>query len=161
MTYRTKAMGWVAIALAVLFCAYGGWSYAQARDDGATAYATARDAALTDGRRHVAGLSTADARSPQESLRTWLSASTGPLRDQLRKAGAPSGTAARATVTDAALTSLDDRAGTAELIATLRVELTPAGGRRTTDRKRLEATLTRTADGWKVSELGAVPVGAP
>ncbi|UUN30369.1 hypothetical protein [Streptomyces sp. FIT100] len=161
MSDRNLLLRGLAVTLAVLFCAYGGWSYAQARGDESTAYATARDAALADGRRHIAELSTADARRPQDALRTWLSASTGPLRDQLRKAGAPSGTTARATVTDASLTSLDARAGTAELIATLRVDLTPAGGQETNARKRLEATLTRTADGWKISELGAVPVGTP
>ena len=49
---------------------------------------------------------------------------------------------------------------TAKLIATVRVEVTPAGTKRpATDRKRLEAVLARTGEGeWKVRALSAVPV---
>lgn len=70
------------------------------------------------------------------------------------------GASARATVTEAALTALDERAGTAKLIATVRVDVTPrGGGAATTDRKRLEAVLTRTGeDTWRVAALSAVPV---
>lgn len=70
------------------------------------------------------------------------------------------GASARATVTEAALTALDTRAGTAKLIATVRVDVTPrGGGAPSTDRKRLEAVLTRTAENtWRVAALSAVPV---
>ncbi|GHB45333.1 hypothetical protein GCM10010331_35860 [Streptomyces xanthochromogenes] len=63
-------------------------------------------------------------------------------------------------MTDAAVTELDDRSGTAKLIATVEVRVTPAGGAATTDRKRLEAALERTDGGWKLKALSAVPVAA-
>jgi Mce-associated membrane protein len=71
-----------------------------------------------------------------------------------------SGTSTRGTVTDAAVTELDTRAGTAKLIATVQVRVTPATGTATTDRKRFEAGLSRTADGWKLTALTAVPAGS-
>ncbi|OKJ93515.1 hypothetical protein AMK26_34065 [Streptomyces sp. CB03234] len=134
---RGPAAAVAAVAVAALLCGLAGWSYARAAGDETRAYAEARDSALDAGRRHVARLSSVDA-------------------------GLPGTASARATVTDAALTALDVRAGTAELIATVRVETTPGDGRPAgTDRKRLEADLTRTGDGWKVTALTAVPVAGP
>ncbi|MFI6689015.1 hypothetical protein [Streptomyces sp. NPDC050485] len=151
-----------ALAASVAFCAYAGLTYAQARGDSSVAYATSRDTALKTGRAQIAALSTLDAAHPDTALRTWLDASTGPLHDELSRAGAgkPAGSA-RGTVTDAAVTELDDRSGTAKLIATVQVRLTPANGAATTDRKRFEAALERTGAGWKLKALSAVPVAAP
>jgi Mce-associated membrane protein len=151
---------WAALVLAVLFCAFAGWSYGQTKADDSLAYAASRDRAIEDGRAHIARLTSFDAKDPDTGLRQWLDASTGPLHDELKRTKAKTDTTVRATVTDAALTALDTRTGTAELIATVRVE-TGAGGAKagSTDRKRLEATLARTADGWKVKSLSAVPVG--
>lgn len=151
-----------ALAIALAFAAFAGWTYLGARDDATVAYATSRDAALKAGRTQIAALSTLDAAHPDAALRTWLDASTGPLHDELRRTGAGKPTAsARGSVTDAAVTELDDRSGTAKLIATVQVQLTPAGGAASTDRKRLEAALERTASGWKLKALSAVPVTAP
>ncbi|MGC5341674.1 hypothetical protein ACPXCE_02095 [Streptomyces sp. DT24] len=170
MNARTaNAVGWAAVLAALLFCAFGGWSYAEARGDDTLSYAKSRDAALADGRQRVARLNSLDGKdagSVDEGLADWLDASTGPLRDQLERTRATdaeeltkSGAAARGTVTQAALTALDERAGTAELIATVEVEVIPRTGRAGTERKRFEATLARTGDGWKVRTLTAIPVG--
>ncbi|MCX4820606.1 hypothetical protein OG883_11920 [Streptomyces sp. NBC_01142] len=156
---RAALAAWSAVVLAVLFCAFAGWSYGQARGGDSLTYATNRDEALEDGREHIARLTSFDAKDPDAGRRQWLDASTGPLRDELKRSRATTDTTARATVTDAALTALDTRAGTAELIATVRVEISPGSGAAGTDRKRLEATLARTADGWKVTALSAIPVG--
>lgn len=159
---RRRFRPWAAVAVAALLCGLAAWSYARAAGDGSRAYAETRDDALDAGRGHLARLSSVDAAHPDAARTQWLDATTGDLHEQLKKAGPrkDTGTAsARATVTDIALTALDDRAGTARLIATVRVETTPRDGRPTgTDRKRLEATLTRTGDGWKVTALTAVPV---
>lgn len=171
MTTRTRTLaGWAAVLAAVLFCVFGGWSYASARGDDTLAYAKSRDAALTAGREHLTRLNTLDgkdARSVDAGLGGWLDASTGPLHDQLKRTRAKdardlraSGSTARGTVTDAALTALDERAGTAELIATVDIEVTPRTGRAGSERKRFEATLARTAGGWKVKALTAIGVGA-
>lgn len=171
MTARTRSLsGWAALLAAVLICALGGWSYAEARGDETLAYARSRDAALADGKRHLARLTTMDgknATSVEAGLEAWLAASTGPLRDRLRStrkqdAGelVEAGATAHGKVTDAALTALDDRAGTAALIATVDVAVTPRTGKAGTERKRFEATLARTGEGWKVKALDAIPVGS-
>ncbi|MFG2717785.1 hypothetical protein ACGFW5_05690 [Streptomyces sp. NPDC048416] len=157
-----RALAVAVIALSTAFAAFGGWAYVDARNDTSLAYAASRDTALKAGRTQIVALSTLDAAHPDTTLRTWLDASTGPLHDELRRAGTGKPSAsARGEVTDAALTELDDRAGSAKLIATVQVRLTPKGGAVTTDRKRFEATLQRIGSGWKLKALNAVPVAAP
>ncbi|MER7722893.1 hypothetical protein [Streptomyces sp. NPDC096323] len=171
MTSRTKTLGgWAVLLAAVLICALGGWSYAQARGDDDLAYAKSRDTALAAGKLHLARLNSLDAKSGttvEAGLGTWLDSSTGPLHEQLARTRSKdadeltkSGTTARGKVTDAALTALDERTGTAEMIATVDVEVTPRTGKGGTERKRFEATLGRTADGWKVKALTAIAVGS-
>lgn len=170
MIPRTRnPAGWAVLLAAVLACALGGWSYAQARGDDTLAYAKARDAALADGKRHIARLNSldgSDAASVRSGLTSWLDSSTGPLHEQLKRTRSKdageltkSGATARGKVTDAALTALDERTGTAAVIATVDVEVSPRTGRGGTERKRFEATLARTGDGWKVRALTAIPVG--
>ncbi|CAM5551080.1 hypothetical protein [Streptomyces pilosus] len=158
-----RVLGGVGLAVAVAFCGTGAWTYAQARADDALAHGRERDRVLADGRERVAVLTTLDASTRQRAatgIRAWRDASTGPLREELDGTGAETGASARGTVTEAAVTALDTRAGTAKLIVTVRVEVTPAGTKRaTTDRKRLEAVLARTGEGeWKVKALSAVPL---
>lgn len=171
MTSRTRTpVGWAVLLAAVLICALGGWSYAQARGDDDLAYAKSRDTALADGKQHLARLNSLDgknAKSVNAGLGTWLDSSTGPLHEQLKRtrtkdAGelTKAGSTAKGKVTDAALTALDDRTGTAQLIATVDVQVTPRTGKGGAERKRFEATLARTAEGWKVKALTAIPVGS-
>ncbi|WP_326680690.1 hypothetical protein [Streptomyces sp. NBC_01237] len=170
MTRRTRTLsGWGVLLAAVLVCALGGWSYAGARGDDTLAFAKSRDAALSEGRRHIATLNSLDGKSAgsvDTGLRAWLDSSTGPLHDQLKRTRktderelTASGATARGRVTDAALTALDERTRTARLIATVDIEVTPRTGKAGTQRKRFEATLVRTADGWKVEALTAIGVG--
>ncbi|WHM35580.1 hypothetical protein [Streptomyces sp. BPTC-684] len=163
---RRRLVPVLGLVLALALCGVSGWSYARARGDGDLAYAQSRDAALAAGRRHIARLNSFDARDVDTGLAAWLDATTGPLRDELRTTRAKSaqvlkeqGATARAEVTDAAVTELDDRSGTARLIATVRIEAQPRTGATTTDRKRFEAGLTRTGGGWKLTSLTAVAVG--
>ncbi|MET9825491.1 hypothetical protein ABZ038_28455 [Streptomyces sp. NPDC006349] len=160
---RARILTGAGLALALGFCGTGAWTYAQARADDSLAYGRERDEALADGRDGIAVLTTLDASTRQRaerSIQDWRTASTGPLRGELGGTEAKAGDSARGTVTEAAVTALDTRAGTAKLIATVRVEVTPAGTKKpTTDRKRLEAVLARTGeDQWKVRALSAVPV---
>ncbi|MFJ8824813.1 hypothetical protein ACIREE_23895 [Streptomyces sp. NPDC102467] len=158
-----RALTGVGLAVALALCGTGAWSYAQARGDDDLAYGRARDAALADGRAAVATLSTLDASTAAHAkagVTTWKTVTSGPLRTQLGRLSPAAGASSRGVVTDAAVTALDDRAGTAKLIATVRVETTQKATKSpTTDRKRLEAVLTRDSDGtWKVKTLNAVPV---
>ncbi|MFI1223460.1 MULTISPECIES: hypothetical protein [unclassified Streptomyces] len=170
MTLRTRhRVGWAVLLVAALVCGLGAWSYGQARGDRSLSYAKARDTALAEGKRHLATLNSLDgkdAKRVEAGVRAWLDSSTGPLHDELkrtRKADARSlttaGDTARGKVTAAALTALDERTGTAELIATVDVEVTPRAGAAGTQRKRFGATLARTADGWKVKALTAIGTG--
>ncbi|KAA6216359.1 hypothetical protein [Streptomyces filamentosus] len=160
---RGRLLAAGALAVALGFCGTGAWTYAQARTDQELAFGRARDTALAEGRRHLAVLNTLDASTRERAeagVRSWRDAATGPLRTELGRTEPAVGASARGTVTEAALTSLDERAGTAKLIATVRVDVTPRGGAAaTSDRKRLEAVLTRTGENtWKVAALSAVPV---
>ncbi|MER7052445.1 hypothetical protein [Streptomyces sp. NPDC000351] len=160
---RARVLTGAGLALALAFCGTGAWTYAQARGDDSFAYGRERDAALADGRERLAVLNTLDASSRERAradIQDWRAASTGPLREELGNTAPEEGASARGTVTEAALTALDTRAGTAKLVATVRVEVTPAGAKApTTDRKRLEAVLARTGEGeWKVKALSAVPL---
>ncbi|WP_306312016.1 hypothetical protein [Streptomyces hydrogenans] len=162
---RTRYLSAAALAVALGFCATGAWTYAQARTDQELAFGRERDAALAEGRQRLTVLNTLDASTrerAQAGIQAWRDASTGPLRTELGRTEPAVGASARATVTEAALVSLDARAGTAKLIATVRVDVTPKGsGAATTDRKRLEAVLNRTGEHtWQVAALSAVPVAA-
>ncbi|GAA4762198.1 hypothetical protein [Streptomyces sanyensis] len=155
-----RAAARAALVLAALLCSFAGWTYAQTRGGEDLAHARAREAVLADATRRVAELTSFDADDPGAARESWLRASTGALREELARAGAGTGPTARARVTAAAVTALDRRAGTAELIATVEVETRPEGeGAAHTERKRLEALLDRTGGGWKPRSLAAVPVG--
>jgi len=171
-TVRGARIAWPAgVAAAALLCGltvWSVWSYVHTRGDDALRYGKARDSVLAAGQRDIARLNTVDPAHLDRDLDGWLATTTGPLHDQLRRTQSQdaatlkaSGTATRGTVTDAAVTELDDRAGTAKVIATVQVRLTPnSGAAATTDRKRFEADLARTQGGWKLAALTAVPVGA-
>ncbi|MCS0635733.1 hypothetical protein NX801_08660 [Streptomyces sp. LP05-1] len=163
---RRSLLWTVVLTLALALCGLSAWRLHLALTDEDTAFARARDSALADGRDHIARLNSVDSTRIDADIDAWLDATTGPLRndyDRLRAQHTAeltkAGTTMSAQVTDAALTSLDDRAGTARLIATVRVEATSRGGGRSTDRKRFEAVLARTGDGWKLTSLSAVAAG--
>ncbi|MFG2145667.1 hypothetical protein ACGFRG_15910 [Streptomyces sp. NPDC048696] len=164
---RGRVITLVGLVLAMALCGASAWTYARARGDGDLAYARSRDAVLAAGRTYVARLGSIDGRDVDKGLDGWLAVTTGALHDELRDTRAKSadvlkeqGATTSAEVTDAAVTQLDDRAGTARLIATVRIEARPRTGAPTTDRKRFEAGLARTGDGWKLNALTAVAVTA-
>ncbi|WP_405592577.1 hypothetical protein [Streptomyces sp. NBC_01190] len=154
-------------AVAVVLCALSAWSYADTRGDAALGQAKARDAVLTAGQRGIARLNTVDPAHLDRDLAAWLATTTGPLHDQMVRTHAAdaaslraSGTTTRGVVTDAAVTELDTRAGTAKVIATVQVTVTPGSGTAGPDRKRFEADLARDGGDWKLTALTAVPLGA-
>ncbi|MEU5884809.1 hypothetical protein [Spirillospora sp. NPDC047279] len=160
-------LGTLLIALALVLLGWSGWSLHRTWNAGGDDLGKDRDLVLTTGKRHVAALNSMDWNQSDAGLRQWLASSTGPLHDQLKRESATSRqkilkarTSAAATVDDAAVLSLDVRSGTAQIIATVRVRLTPVTGQPTVQRKRYEAGLTRTPAGWKLKSLTAIPVGA-
>ena len=128
-----------------------------------TRLAAERDAALADGEEAVEVFNTLDHRQVEADLDRWESVATGDLLAQMRdkrEQYVAQVTNARSTSTgnvlDAGLTELDERAGTARLIAAVSVEVTIEGRQPTTKRTRVTADLERTDDGWKVSQISTL-----
>jgi Mce-associated membrane protein len=162
---RLRIAVWVAVVLTAGFAGWAGWSYVSTARDGDRAFGEARDDAAQAGRAQVAILNTIDYRQAGDGFARWLAASTGPLHDELQRGRSANldqiqraKASAVATVTDAAVTKLDRRAGTAELLVSVEIRLTPAGGAESTQRNRYRVNMTRTGDGWKVSTLSAITV---
>lgn len=160
--------GRIVLAAAVAYFGWAAWSYWQSSHDESLHFTKARDQVSRAAREEIAALNTIDGRQPDAGLRAWLAASTGPLHDEFQRSNAQNrqkavqaGAKTEGTVTDLAVTELDDRAGSAQVIATVDVKMTaPSGATTAADRKRFVATLARSSGGWKLKSLTAVPVGA-
>ncbi|TDC55236.1 hypothetical protein E1281_13495 [Actinomadura sp. KC345] len=164
---RWGLIGWAAVLAAAAFLGWSAWSVRQDDPAARTGPERTRDLVLRSARAQIAALNTMDPAHVDTGLRAWLDASTGPLHDQLerdepqnRAEIGKSRTTAAATVTGIAVTSLDVRAGKAQVIASVQVKLTLRGGAPTLQRKRFEAGTARTPSGWRLESLTAVPVGA-
>src|SRR5215471_11111174 len=177
MTTKPGLRGWVSeplvatavvlAALAALFAAWSGWSWHRASAAGPPADAQLRDQALQAGEQAVQNFNTLDYRKVAAGLALWEQSSTGPLHTEISKGRAQfeqqiqqTKTVTTARVLDGALTALNPRAGTASIIVAVQITVTPANGSPVTKQSRLVGTLAKTASGWKLSQLGQVPVGA-
>ncbi|MFC7219103.1 hypothetical protein ACFQLX_13135 [Streptomyces polyrhachis] len=161
-----RGLSYAAAALAAVYCGYAGYSYAETRGSDDLALAKARSAALDAGSEHIARLSSLDGEHPEQGLKRWQEATTGALHEELVRSGKQSaatlrqqGTRTEGTITDAALTRLDEPGGQAGIIATVRVEVRPRGGEPSTERRRCEGELRRTPQGWKLSSLKILTPG--
>lgn len=162
-----KVVPVVLAASAAVFAGWSGYSWYTAAHAPAVTYGVARDEALTSGRTLVAELNTLDYHDVNAGLGRWLAASTGPLHDQLartdettKKTLAANATVATGRVVDAALSELDEHAGTAKLLASVEITMAKEGAAPAVKRNRFAAALSRTPDGWKLSALDQLPVGA-
>lgn len=157
------------LALVTASMAYAGWfgvswwRAAAKADD----YAHTRDEVLMVAEQGVVNLTTMDHNAFDEGMSRWRDSSTGALRDSLvqdieqskaRIEGLKTST--RGKVADAAVTELDERAGVASVIVAAEITVTKDGEQPAVRRNRFRVELTRTDDGWKLSALAAVPVGA-
>jgi len=177
MTTNQARRGWLAqplvatalvlAILAALFAAWSGWSWYRASTAGPPPDAQLRDQVLQAGEQAVQNFNTLDYRKVAAGLALWEQSSTGPLRTEISKGRAQfesqiqqTKTITTARVLDGALTALNPRAGTASIIVAVQITVTPANGSPVTKQSRLVGTLAKTASGWKLSQLGQVPVGA-
>jgi Mce-associated membrane protein len=156
------AAGWAALAVTIAFAVWSGVSYWQATASAPVTLGQARDQVLQAGQQEIADLNTVQPTQIGAWQARWLADTTGAehahvqqtdpaARAQIEKIR----TSSRGTVTDAAVTRLDDQAGTAQIIATVRVRQTAPSGASDTISNRYLAGLTRTSDGWKISSLTA------
>jgi len=177
MTTNPGHRGWLAsplvatalvlAILAALFAAWSGWSWYRASAAGPPPDAQLRDQVLQAGEQAVQNFNTLDYRKVTAGLALWEQSSTGPLRTEISRGRTQferqiqqTKTITTARILDGALTALNPRAGTASIIVAVQITVTPASGSPVTKQSRLVGTLAKTASGWKLSQLGQVPVGA-
>lgn len=130
--------------------------------------ATVRDDVSVSAQEAIAVLNTLDHRTLDEDLEAWAEVTTGELHDQITTLAADQRdqleelqAVTEGRVDRIAVRDLDDAAGTATVLAAVEVVKESRGVERTTAYQRLEATLTRTDDGWKLSGLSSVPYEEP
>jgi Mce-associated membrane protein len=157
----------VALGLAVGFTGFAGWTYLHTRNDDRLAFASDRDSVLRTGRSQVAVLTTLDSHDVDGALNRWLSITTGPLHDQVAATSEATkttlrsaGTVATGTILDAAVSELDQRAGTAKLLVSVEITTAKPGQPDAAKRNRFVVGLSRDQGDWKLSALDQVPLGA-
>jgi Mce-associated membrane protein len=155
------------VVLALVFAGWGGFTWWQASRDDTLAYATARDEVLAVGRTQVATLTTLDYHDVDAGIEKWLAVSTGGLRDELaatdaetRERLAANATVATGRVVDAAVSELDTRAGSAQLLVSVEISTAKDGSPPSAKRNRFVAGMSRVDGTWKLSALDQVPLGA-
>ena len=161
------AVAIVLAAAAVFFAAWSGWAWHSAAQSGTPALAQTRDQVLQAGEQEVQNFNTLDYRHVGQGLTLWEQSSAGPLRAQIiagrsqfERQVEQAKTITTAKILDAALVTLNIRAGTASIIAAVQLSVIPPQGAPVRKQARLEGQLTRTASGWKLTALGQVPVGS-
>lgn len=161
------AVGAVLAAAAVIFAAQASWAWYSAARAGTPALAQTRDQVLQAGEQEVQNFNTLDYRHVSAGLNLWEQSSAGQLRAQIvaarsafEKQVEQAKTITTAKILDAALVTLDTRAGTASIIAAVQLNVVPSQGAPVSKQARLVGQLTRTASGWKLSSLGQAPVGS-
>jgi Mce-associated membrane protein len=150
---------------ALVFAVLSVLSWHSADTSGSLKYAKSRDAVVLAARQDIVVLNTLSYKNVDGGLQSWLGASTGTLHDQISQVSAAdkkqitdAKTVTTGKVIDAAATQLDDRAGSATVIAAVEVTVTPSSGKATTKRNRFSATMTRIDGAWKLSDLQQVAV---
>lgn len=155
--------GLAALAVvSVLAAAWFGWSWWRAAHDDGLATARDRDAALAAAGSALVALNTIDYHTGAQDFDRWLQVTTGQLsqdlsgdkQGQLDRANTTK-TVATARLDQAAVTELNEPAGTAELVAVLTVRVSTGGGAPAANLSRLTVNLNRTGAGWKVSAVQA------
>ena len=152
--------------VAFVFAVFSGFVWYSAASSSESSYAATRDDALRSGQVGITNFLTLDYKKVDEDLQRWLSSSTGDLRaeidkdkDSRKKQLVDAKSVTTSKVLDAAITELDDRAGSASMIAVVESTVTPDGGQKVTKINRYLTKLTRTDDGWKLSQLGPLRAG--
>lgn len=146
------------------FAVYFGLAWFNARNDDSLKYSQARDEVQRSGVAAIKQFTTLDYKHPDAYFQGLSEATTGQLRDELGRSTkrykqglVASRSATVGKVLDSAVTSLDLRQGTAEMIAAVDANVTRDSGKPATQRLWLQVNLERADNGWKVSNL----LGAP
>lgn len=156
-----------ATALAVAAGAVAVWFGVQwftAGNDDSLSYSKVRDDVTRVATAAVITVNSLDYRTVDEDLRNWADATTGTLHDEIegiddatRKTATDSKSVGSAKVHSLAVRELDERAGTAIVIAAVQLDVTVEGEEPVAKYQRLEATMTRVDGEWKLESIGQVP----
>jgi Mce-associated membrane protein len=155
-----------AIALlvaAVVVAAWFGVAWIQAGNDASLGRAKARDEVALIASAAIVTFHTLDYRKADESLNNWEAASTGPLHDEVvgRRASSKQAIEAAKTVAtprvlSLAVTDLNEFDGTATVIAAVEVAVNTEGQQPTKKYLRIQGSLQRNGNDWKLSGIGQV-----
>jgi Mce-associated membrane protein len=152
------------VVIALIAAGWFGLSWYTAAHDKSLSAGLERDAALRDAQQAALTLNTLDYRHVQDGLTLWEQSATGSLLNQLRanrdsyaRAITDSATVSNGNVIDAAVASLDEHAGTAQVLIGLDVTSQVDRGDPGCVHRRVHLDMARTGHGWKVSNL--TPVG--
>lgn len=152
----------VAVLLGISVVAAGGFgvSWAVAANSSAVELAGTRDRALDAGRQAVINVKTLDHKHIERDLDRAVESTTGPLHEALKKqrkkiadALKKNKSTAKAKIVGSALTELNERAGKGRMIALVETTETLDGGKPSVTRSRMNAQISRTKQGWKLSRL--------
>ncbi|MGH3770406.1 MAG: hypothetical protein ACRDRW_03250 [Pseudonocardiaceae bacterium] len=155
----------VAVVAVVTFTAAGwfGASWYWVAHDKSLALGMDRDAVLRDAQRATLTLNTLDYRRVQDGLTLWEQSATGALLTQLRanrstyaRAITDSTTTSIAKVLDAAVASLDERSGIAQVLVGVDVTSASEQGDPSCTHRRVRLEMIRAGDAWKAGTLAAV-----
>jgi Mce-associated membrane protein len=151
------------VALAAVVTLFFGVRLVLAVGDEDLEFAAQREAVLIDARQAAINLNSLDHRDVEAGLDLWEQTSTGTLQDEFRanraeyeQVVAQAKRVTTATVQDAAVSQLDMRTGTAQVIVAIDVEIRPEGQGPVVNRQRLQLEMTRTDHGWKASRVAPV-----
>ncbi|MGB9279762.1 MAG: hypothetical protein WCB57_06690 [Pseudonocardiaceae bacterium] len=157
--------------IAVLALGVAGWfgvSWYRAAHDPSLTVGMDRDAVLRDAQRATLTLNTLDYRRVQDGLTRWEQSTSGPLLRQLQtnrnayaRAITDSATMTTAAVLDAAVASINDAAGTAQVLVGVDVTSQSEQGDPSCAHRRIRLDMVRAGQpagqAWKVGALA--PVG--
>ncbi|WP_219825380.1 hypothetical protein [Nonomuraea typhae] len=153
-------------AVSAICAGWFGWAWVGAAGDEGLGYSRLREEVLRSGTQAVQNMNTLSHRSVERDLALWEDSTAAQLHQQIVQGRgtfaaeiAKAGTTTTAKVMEAALTELDAAAGTARIIAAVRITVIPPQGEPAVKKSRLVGELTRTAGGWKLSALTQAPDG--
>jgi Mce-associated membrane protein len=153
----------ILVAVAAVAALVLGVLWAVTVTDDSLGLAQSRDNVLVDARQAAINLNTLDSANVEPGLDLWEQSSTGGLLEEFRANRAEyaglvtqSGRSTTATVADAAVAELDQRAGVARVVVGVDVQVTVPGEDPVLLRQRLQIEMTRTEQGWKASRADVV-----
>lgn len=153
----------VLVAVAALAALFFGTRWVLALTDDGLALAQEREAVLVDARQAAININSLDYRDVEAGLNLWEQSSTGAVLEEFRanreeygRAVSETRRVTEATVVDAAVAELDQRAGIARVLVGVDVRVVPEAGEPMLTRQRLQLEMTRTDQGWKLSRVSPV-----